>query len=71
MKLQRVHAATEAPHAGIRWRTICNGCRTAVHYWEAYADMEGEPFAAYYCQRCADAVGQGDGEERTLLHGVA
>jgi hypothetical protein len=66
MKLQRVHKADEGISQAALYRTICAGCRASIPYWCAYADMEGRPFEAFYCEFCAQAAGQHDGVVRTI-----
>lgn len=65
MKLQRVHSVREPAVAAHFVRTICVGCRAAITMWEAYADLEGEPWVDYYCQPCAAKAGQHDGVQRS------
>lgn len=34
-----------------------NDCGTQVHTRDGYADLDGEPFKAYYCPACATKLG--------------
>ena len=34
---------------------ICIGCQNAVFHG-GFADLQGEPFRAYYCDRCVEEI---------------
>lgn len=36
----------------------CDRLRTRESLFELWADLEGEPFEAYYCSSCKDALEQ-------------
>ena len=33
-------------------KVICYNCNDTILLSEAYADLDGEPFKAYYCRNC-------------------
>jgi hypothetical protein len=51
MNLQRVSRGAQAAVT-----LTCCLCKQPVREVAAYADLDGEAFAAYYCEPCAEVV---------------
>jgi len=46
-------------------KVFCCACGISLHYTAALADLDGEPFRAFYCQLCATQK-----QIRTLLEEI-
>lgn len=51
MNLQRLKRYSTPP-----WRVLCIRCEEWESEDKCYADLDGEPFKAFYCETCYDEI---------------
>jgi hypothetical protein len=51
MNLQRLKQYSTLP-----WNVLCVCCNKWEPESKCYADLDGEPFKAFYCEKCGDEL---------------
>lgn len=58
MNLQRIQPQWQPDRGTQHPRLMCRGCGGSFFLNDGYADLNGEPFRAFYCEDCAQASEQ-------------